>query len=188
MRRLRAPTAMHPMTLARRTFLATSAVRATALLGASLAASRASAQGGDATLRVDAGDGRTETWSLARLKALPAETARASTREGATFEASGVSVATLLKHAGLDLSANLGSAPVAGRALIARAVDGYVAVFGLAEIDPHFGHPPALVVWTTHDGAPLSEHRGPFALVVPAESRPGRWVRQLVALEVRDLR
>jgi len=176
------------MTIARRRFLATNAVGAMAFLTGSLAVSRAFAQGSNAALRVDAGEGRAESWSLAQLKALPPESARASTREGATFEARGVSVATLLKHAGLDLGANLGSAPVVGRALIARAVDGYAAVFGLAEIDPHFGHPPALVVWTTDDGAALPEHRGPLALVVPGESRPGRWVRQLVALEVRDLR
>jgi hypothetical protein len=149
----------------------------------------ARAQAGDAApLRVDIGDGRVVTWTVAQLKELPAETARAATREGASFEARGVSVATLLRLAGLDLSANLGSAPVVGRALVARAADGYVAVFGLAEVDPHFGHPPALVVWTTDDGAPLPERRGPFALVVTGESRPGRWVRQLVALEVRDLR
>jgi hypothetical protein len=149
----------------------------------------ARAQSNDSTaLRVDIGDGRILTWSVAQLKALPPETARAATRDGGSFEARGVSVATLLRLAGLDLSANLGSAPVVGRALLARAADGYVAVFGLAEIDPHFGHPPALVVWATDDGAPLPEPRGPLALVVSGESRPGRWVRQLVALEVRDLR
>jgi hypothetical protein len=174
--------------LRRRAFAA--GVGAAALLGLqAVHLPRVRAQPNDSTaLRVEIGDGRVATWTLAQLKALPAESARAATRDGASFEARGVSVATLLKLAGLDLSANLGSAPVVGRALVARGADGYVAVFGLAEIDPHFDHPPALVVWTTDDGAPLPERRGPLALVVTGESRPGRWVRQLVALEVRDLR
>lgn len=139
-------------------------------------------------LRVDIGDGRVSNWTLAQLRALPPETARAVTRDGGAFEARGVSVGSLLKLAGLDLNANLGSANVVGRALVARATDGYVAVFGLAEVDPHFGHAPLLVVWVTDDGVPLREGRGPVALVVTGEARPGRWVRQLISLEVRDLR
>jgi hypothetical protein len=94
-------------------------------------------------------------------------------------------VTTLLRLAGLDLSANLGSGPVVGRALVARAADGYVAVFGLAEVDPHFGHRPMMVVWQDDQGRPLDARTGPFQLVVTGESRPGRWVRQLEALEVR---
>jgi len=178
------------MSRTRRHFLAAGIGGIAAVTSSCLALpSAARAQASEsAVLRVDAGEGRIASWSLAQLKALPAETARASTRDGAAFEARGVSVAALLKHAGLDLGASLGSAAVVGRALLARAADGYVAVFGLAEIDPHFGHPPALVVWATDDGSPLSPARGPLALVVPGESRPGRWVRQLVALEVRDLR
>jgi len=166
------------------------AAAALASLSSLTAGTTANAQGVEApALRVDAGDGKSASFTLEELQALPSETARALTREGGSFEARGVSVVTLLKLAGLDLNANLGgSAPVVGRVLLARAADGYVAAFGLAELDPHFGHAPILVVWTTDDGALLPPQRGPLALVVPYESRPGRWVRKLVSLEVRDLR
>jgi hypothetical protein len=44
---------------------------------------------------------------------------------------------------------------------------------------------PVYVV-TTRDGKPLSDHDGPFQLVVPGEKRPSRWVRQVTALRVRQ--
>ena len=47
-------------------------------------------------------------------------------RDGPPFKVSGVSATTLLKLAGLDLSANLGGTTVVGQALVARAADGYV--------------------------------------------------------------
>ena len=98
-----------------------------------------------------------------------------------------MSVTTLLRAAGLDLSANLGGGQVVGHALIARRADGYRAVFGLAEVDPHFGHAPVMVNWANADGSALSARVGPMQLIATGESRPGRWVRQLIALEVKAL-
>jgi hypothetical protein len=142
----------------------------------------------DAPLRVDLGDGRTMAFTRADLERLPAESASATLRDRPPFTVSGISVTTLLRLAGLDLSASLGSGPVVGKALVARAADGYVAVFGLADVDPHFGHAPLLVVWTREEGRPLPPREGPFMLINTGESRPGRWVRQVIALEVRDIR
>lgn len=92
---------------------------------------------------------------------MPAERATAQLRDGAPFTVTGVSVTTLLKLSGLDLSQNLGGGKVVGHALVARAADDYRAVFGLAEVDPHFGHAPLMVSWTNADGSPLSEKAGP---------------------------
>jgi hypothetical protein len=142
----------------------------------------------DAVVRVDLGDGRTATFTRADLERLPAEGANATLRDGAPFAVRGVSVTTLLRVAGLDLSASLGSGPVVGKALVVRAADGYAAVFGLADVDPHFGHPPLLVVWTREEGKPLPPREGPFMLINTGESRPGRWVRQVQAIEVREPR
>jgi hypothetical protein len=125
------------MSVRRRAWLAVT-LAGVACLAALTVATHAHAQAAEPpALRVDTGDGRATTWTLAQLQALPPETSRAVMRDGGSFEARGVSVGSLLKLAGLDLNAKLGSAPVVGRALIARAADGYVAVFGLAEVDPH---------------------------------------------------
>ena len=99
----------------------------------------------------------------------------------------GVSATELLKASGLDLSKNLGGAQVVGHALVARGADGYRAVFGLADADPHFAKPPLLVLWANADGSPLRERDGPLQFVATGENRPGRWVRQLVSLEVHNL-
>lgn len=139
-------------------------------------------------LRVELPGGATKAFSVADLERLPVETVDARLRDGPPFKVSGVSATTLLKLAGLDLSANLGGATVVGQALVARAADGYVAVFGLAEVDPHFGHPPLIVAWRNADGSPLRAGVGPVQLISSGESRPSRWVRRLEALTVRDLR
>jgi pimeloyl-ACP methyl ester carboxylesterase len=149
---------------------------------------RAVAQDGPAALlTVTLADGRQRRYTLAELQALPQERAPAQRRDGSRFDALGVSVTSLLKLSGLDLAQNLGGGQVVGHALVARAADGYRAVFGLAEVDPHFGHPPLIVSWALDDGRPLPPGAGPLQLVSTGESRPGRWVRQLVALDVKAL-
>ncbi len=165
------------------------ALWAGAVLPAVLQAQPAAAPAGApaAVLVVTLADGRQRSFSLAELQALPPETTMARLRDGAPFKVSGVSATTLLRLAGLDLSANLGGGQVVGHALVARAADGYRAVFGLAAADPHFGHPPLIVSWSNPDGSPLAPKAGPLQLINPGESRPGRWVRQLVALEVKAL-
>jgi hypothetical protein len=152
-----------------------------------LAAARfaARAQALDPQLVVRLSDGTKMTFTIAKLERLPIESAPARLRDGPPFTVAGVSVTTLLRLTGLDLAANLGGAQVASHALIARAADGYRAVFGLAELDPHFGHSPVLVSWADADGNALPPRVGPIQLIATGESRPGRWVRQLMSLEVK---
>jgi len=154
-----------------------------------LAAPLAQAQASDAALlKVVLADGRSQSFTRAQLDAIPAERAPARLRDGEPFTVTGVSVTTLLKLCGLDLNQNLGGGKVVGHALVARAADDYRAVFGLAEVDPHFGHAPLMVSWTNADGSALSEKAGPVQLISTGESRPGRWVRQLQSLEVKSLK
>jgi hypothetical protein len=138
-------------------------------------------------LKVELADGRSRQFTRSELQKLPPERASAQLRGSDPFEAVGVSVTTLLRETGLDLSTNLGGGRVVGQALLARAGDGYRAVFGLADADPRFGHPPLLVVWANADGTPLPDRSGPLQLIVVGERRPGRWVRQLQSLEVKNL-
>lgn len=67
-----------------------------------------------------------------------------------------------------------------------RATDGYVAAFGLAEFNPAFRQHDILLV-DTEDGKPLSDAAGPLRLVCPGDKRGGRWVRQVISLEVISL-
>jgi len=161
--------------------------RAGAALLAAMLVAALPAVAEEASLRVVLADGTARSFGVAELRQLPLQTAEARVREGAPFAVAGVSVTALLKAAGLDLSKNLGGAQVVGHALVARGADGYRAVFGLADVDPHFGKPPLLVLWANADGSPLRERDGPIQLVASGENRPGRWVRQLVSLEVHNM-
>lgn len=143
---------------------------------------------GDAVwLTVVLGDGTRRGFTRAALEAMPAESAPAKRRDGSSFTVTGVSVTALLKASGLDLSQNLGGGQVVSQALVARAADGYRAVFGLAEADPHFGHAPLIVNWKNDDGTLLPERSGPVQLFATGDGRSGRWVRQLISLEVKPL-
>jgi len=139
------------------------------------------------TLKVMLADGRSRSFTLAELQALPTESATAQRRDGSSFVVKGVSVTSLLKLTGLDLSQKLGVQTVVGSALVARAADGYRAVFGLALADPHFGPSALMVTWAREDGSPLAPNAGPLQLIHTAEPRTARWVRQLAVLEVKAL-
>ncbi|MCU0697473.1 MAG: molybdopterin-dependent oxidoreductase [Myxococcaceae bacterium] len=89
--------------------------------------------------------------------------------------ASGPKVNPVEKHAGLRA------------AVVARAADGFEAVFSVGELLATLGKTEALVVWE-QDGAPLSDTMGPFRIVVTTDALPSRSIYQLRSLEVVDLR
>jgi hypothetical protein len=73
------------------------------------------------------------------------------------------------------------------KAVRATAADGFEAVFSCAELAEGMGPTRAYVVFEI-DGKPLSATVGPLRLLVPTDKEPSRGLRQLVRLEVMDLR
>src|SRR5262245_30379560 len=67
--------------------------------------------------------------------------------------------------------------------IVATGSDGYQAIIAYGDIDPNFGNRPILVAYE-QDGKPLAD-TGPVRLVVPGDSHGGRYVSNLVSLEVR---
>src|SRR5579859_3927755 len=67
--------------------------------------------------------------------------------------------------------------------IVATGSDGYQAVIAYGEIAPDFGNQPILVAYE-QDGQPITDS-GPLRLVVPGDSHGGRYVSNLVSLEVR---
>ena len=63
--------------------------------------------------------------------------------------------------------------------LFARGVDGYAVALAIGEIDPGFEGKPVIIAYK-QDGVVLAAPR----LVVPGDHKPGRAVRDLVAIEV----
>ncbi len=141
----------------------------------------------DVLLRVDVDGAAPRTFTLAQLQGLAQADAEITLRSGSVERWRGVPVTELLKASGLNLADSLGGGFVSRRVLAARSADGYVAAFGLAEIDPRFGRRVPLVVWQGPDGGALAPHRGPLMLVAPDDARGSRGVRQLQTLSVMAL-
>jgi DMSO/TMAO reductase YedYZ molybdopterin-dependent catalytic subunit len=66
--------------------------------------------------------------------------------------------------------------------IVATGADGYEAVIAFGEIDPDFGNQPILVAYE-EDGESLGSAR----LVVPGDVHGGRYVSEIVSIEVRDV-
>ena len=130
-------------------------------------------------LRVSFG-GKSTDWTAARLAALPHKTVtvhNAHTKADETY--SGIALLDLLvklgvpdKPRGKDL----------GLYLVAEGSDGYKAVYSVAEVNPDV-HDATVIVADTEGGKPIAAD-GPFKMVATGETRPARWVRNLVAVRV----
>jgi DMSO/TMAO reductase YedYZ molybdopterin-dependent catalytic subunit len=140
-------------------------------------------------LRLAPVSGPVVSLSAADLDRLPRHTLRAAYRMGAQHqmvqaEFSGFSLHDVLHLLGLPEGEAL-----RGEALRiyveAEGADGYKVVFALAELDPGFTDNSVLIA-DRRDGKPLDAAEGPLRLVVPAEKRPARWVRQLVKITVHQ--
>jgi hypothetical protein len=96
----------------------------------------------------------------------------------------GVSLWTLLNDAGLITDPTIKN-DVLRQYVEAIGSDGYAAIFSLGEIDPMFGNQPDLVAYADTRGQLGPDGEDGFArLVVPGDAAGGRYISNLVALEV----
>jgi DMSO/TMAO reductase YedYZ molybdopterin-dependent catalytic subunit len=116
------------------------------------------------------------TFNLASLQALPAVT-----RTVGTSTYTGVSLWDLLNAAGIQVNSGVKN-DLLGFYLIATGTDGYRVILSLAELSPDFGNQPDIVAYG-QDGAPLTT-TGFARLVIPNDGKAGRYVSNLIALEV----
>ncbi len=121
---------------------------------------------------------------LPDLTRMPRIDLRMTDRNGRDVTYSGVSLAEILRAAGLKLDASsMPSRDIVGSYVLVEAADGYRAVFALAEIDPAETNRIVLLA-DRKDGQPLSANEGPFRIVFPGENHPARWVRQVQSIVV----
>ena len=122
-----------------------------------------------------------EAFTAADLKALPPTTVEVTylTEQGsqrATF--TGALLWTLLDEAGLVDEP--GKRTRLQHTVLARGRDGYAVALAVGEIDPKFEGKQVIVAYA-QDGKPMAGLR----LVVPKDLHGGRYVRDLVSIEVR---
>ena len=120
--------------------------------------------------------------SLSEIKSIPVTKVRAKDHNGATATYEGVSLAELLQRAGVPQGGAL-RGDALRLCVIVKAMDGYQALFALAELDPAVTDKLVLLAFS-RDGAELDAAAGPLRIIVPDEKRQARWVRQVTELEV----
>jgi DMSO/TMAO reductase YedYZ molybdopterin-dependent catalytic subunit len=117
------------------------------------------------------------SFNLAALEALPSETQVVG---GHTYV--GVSFWDLLNSVvGISVDPSVKN-DVLGKYVVATGSDGYQSLFSMGELDSAFGDQPDIVAYE-EDGAPISDD-GFARIVVPNDVKAGRWVSNLVNLEV----
>lgn len=117
------------------------------------------------------------SFDLAALRALPTLTEVVG---GVSY--AGVSFWDLLNATvGINLDPTVKN-DVLGKYVVATGSDGYKSVFSLGELSPNFGNQPDLIAFSA-DGVALGS-AGFARLVVPNDVKKGRWVSNLVSLEV----
>jgi len=112
---------------------------------------------------------------------------------GQKHTADAVPLLALLKSAGvaIDLKEDPKADPKTKNAalrlvVIVRGTDGYTVALSLADILPEIGNREAWLALDV-DGAPLHANESPAKLVLPADVKPGRWVRGIASISVLDV-
>jgi hypothetical protein len=71
------------------------------------------------------------------------------------------------------------------------ANDNYSVVFALAEFEPELFEPEfsdrTIILADKQDGEPLPDNAAPFRIVIPGDTHPARWIRQVKSIEVISL-
>ncbi len=102
--------------------------------------------------------------------------------DGKRNEYEGVSLYNLLAKGGVPTGDSLH-----GKNLLlylqAEALDGYKVIYALPEIDTLFTNNTILVA-DKKNGAMLDSKEGPLQIIVPAEKKHSRWIRQLKTLNI----
>ncbi|MDQ2805078.1 MAG: hypothetical protein M3Y41_21270 [Pseudomonadota bacterium] len=131
------------------------------------------------------------TYAAVTLQALHQDTAETATYMAASGKVTdtytGVPLWTLLQDAGLVSDPTIKN-DVLRDVVVATGSDGYRAVISLGEIDPSFGNQPDLVAYKDTAGQLGPNGADGFArLVLPNDQAGGRYVSNLVSLQVVDV-
>jgi hypothetical protein len=119
-------------------------------------------------------------WTPATLAALPHKTVTVHNEHTKADETySGVPLIDLLTRLGVPEKPD---GKDLGLYLVAEGSDGYKAVYSVAEDNPDV-HDATVIVADAEGGKPITAD-GPLKLVATRETRPARWVRNLVAVRV----
>jgi hypothetical protein len=131
-------------------------------------------------------DGKTISLTAEDIAALPHKTIsvfNSHTKANETY--SGVAVADVLTKVGVPRGEEV-KGKLFMTAVIAEGTDHYSVLYALAEVDPSI-HTGDVIVADSVDGQKLGKE-GAFKMVSTEERRPARWVRNLTAISVIEMK
>jgi len=143
----------------------------------------ASTAAAETVLRVEGEGARPLTLRDADFAHLPRTVVQVHEPAGTVTTYAGVLLRDVMALAGVPLGEQLRGDRLA-LYVVVEAADGYRVVFALPELDAAFTDRVVLLA-DRRDEQPLPAAEGPLRLVIPAETRRARWVRQVVALSIR---
>jgi DMSO/TMAO reductase YedYZ molybdopterin-dependent catalytic subunit len=126
-------------------------------------------------------DGTPKTIAARVLQQLPRDTATMLFHEQPPVRYEGVSLAAVLREAGVRTDSLHG--PALATRLVIEASDGYRIVLALSDLDPSLGGKRVLLADRV-DGKPLPADEAPWRLIIPGDQRPARSARQVVRIRV----
>lgn len=129
-------------------------------------------------LTVTNAEGRVTVLTPEALAALP----QAEARLGGKTVYVGTSLSAILREAGVPQGPRLHGKPMQAF-IVVTGKDDYRAVLSIAETDPSFRDAPIIIAGATK-GGPLDAKEGPLRLVIDADARPDRGVRQVISVAV----
>jgi DMSO/TMAO reductase YedYZ molybdopterin-dependent catalytic subunit len=144
------------------------------------------ASAGDVLLRVGGAVDKPLQLTRSDLRAMPRDQFQIPARHDRNVMEtwSGVPMIEILRKAGAPVGDRLRGRNMAAYVVVIAA-DGFRAVYALAEIEPKFSPERRILVADTLDGQPLGGDFGNLRIANKGEGEFSRWVRQVVALEVR---
>jgi hypothetical protein len=128
---------------------------------------------------------QTITVTSKTLEGLPRVKAEAKEHENPAATYEGVTLGAILERAGVPRGEKL-RGPGLRAIVVITATDGYKVAFTVAETDPAFNDRLILLA-DKKDGKPLPEKEGPFRIVIPAEKRPARWIRNVKTIAIKTV-
>jgi len=167
-------------------FIAAAVLIALSVAAAPALSQQSSKSAGRAELRITGAAGHPLVLHDEDLLAMKRQSVAVTGEKGGKAVYEGVPVADLLERAGAPLKEKL-RGPAIALYVVAEAADGYRAVFAITEFDSAFTSQTILLA-DRRDGHPLTSADGPFKIIVPAEKRHARWVRQVTALDLQRAR
>jgi len=126
-------------------------------------------------------DGVPKTVSASSVQHMPRDTVTMVFHEQPPVRYHGVSLAAVLKSAGVRTDSLRG--PALATRLVVEASDGYRIVLALSDLDPSLGAKRVLLADRVY-GKPLPADEAPRRLIIPGGQRPARSARQVVTIRV----